>query len=175
MGLRLNLPVAKSVRAAVGTELTLIPDRKLHRQRRIERRLAATPPQTGAHAERAAIAGQLKVLVRLVVTVVDRIMGGAPQHAAQGDLGTGVEEMINAQAQFGSVAEERFLLVKFALADFRVIVGEAAAGQPEAEVRVWAERAADPQRRLQAGGRDRQPQRQICAQELRLVAVIIGI
>ena len=46
------------------------------------------------------------------------------------------------------MAEEGFVLAKIALADFGVAVGKAAAGQAEAHIGMWAERAADAEFRI---------------------------
>src|SRR5439155_8487020 len=137
--------VAKTINAVGRAELAFVPQRELHGQGRIERRFAATPTQAGADAEQAVILWQGKVRSRVIVPAVSRVVGRAAQHAIQRNSPAGIEQVINAEREFTAKAGEGLGSKVLTLIDLCVIVGEAAAGDTHAQVRIFAQGAADAQ------------------------------
>src|SRR5436190_9110326 len=70
------------------------------------------------------------------------------------------------------MADERFVRQELAAANFVVTVGKPAARKPDPEVRVITNDLANPQFRIDVGRRNRQPQRLVCAEKIRLVMKI---
>ena len=95
-----------------------------------------------------------------------------PQDAVERDLLAGVEQMIDGAGEFRAVAIERIGGVVFSVAKFKVTVGETAAGQAQAQIRVRTKRAAEAQFRIQINRGDRQAQGQIALIEIGLVVII---
>ena len=83
--------------------------------------------------------------------------------------------MINAGRNFRAVAVKGFAGIIRAAADFVVAVGKPAAGQPEGKIRVRPKAVDEAEFGIQIHRRDRQPQREIGAQKIRLVVVIKGV
>src|SRR5258706_12934239 len=102
-------------------------------------------------------------------------MNDAAQNSIQWDLVTGIEQMISAGRKFTPVTGEGLLRPENALANFGIAVGKAPAGSTKSDVSIWTEGMADAQFRIQIRWGNRQPQRQICAEKVGLVSVIISI
>src|SRR5580765_8582336 len=96
MRMALNLPFAIAVIVRVGAEFSLIPEGKLHREGWKQRRLAPAPAQSCAHAERASLFRQLKLIVRFVLPIVRGVMCYAAQHSIEWNQLTGIEQLIQA-------------------------------------------------------------------------------
>src|ERR1700743_460927 len=59
-----------------------------------------------------------------------------------------------------------------ALADFRIAIRKSSSGDAHAEVRILAQEMAEPDLGIQISRRDRQPQRDVGVQKIRLVPKI---
>ena len=102
-------------------------------------------------------------------------MRRAAQNEVQRNFVAGIEQMINARGNFPAVAVERFGRQKCAVVNFIVIVPKTAAGQADAQIRVRPQRADEAQFRIQINRRERQPQRQVRPQKIRLVVIIKSV
>ena len=166
---------AETVGARVGAEFTLIPRGQFHRQRREQRRLDAAPAQACAHAEFAVVGRQLKCGGGVVVALEHGIMRRAAHNQVQRNFVGGIEQMIDARRNFPAVAGEGFGLNEFAAADFIVAVGKSAARHAKGEIRVGSETMDEAEFGIQIHRRERQPQREVRAQEIRPVVVIKSV
>ena len=164
--------VEEAIRAGVGAKLSFVPDGQFHRERREQRRLDAAPAQTGAYAELAAILRQSKSRGRAVIAVESGIMRRAAEDQIQRNQVAGIEQMINAGRNFAAVAVERLVGIIFAAVDFVVTVRKTAAGQADGEVRVRPQPVDKAEFGIEIHRRDRQPQRQVRAQKIRLVVIV---
>jgi hypothetical protein len=102
-------------------------------------------------------------------------MDRAAQKKIQRNQSARIEQMINARGNFPAVAVEGFARKKRAGANFIVAVAKTAAGDADAQVRVRTECADEAEFGVHINRRDRQPQRQVCAQKIRLVVIIKSI
>src|SRR6266566_8221755 len=146
MRMRLKFPVVgQTVGSTLRAELAFVPDGKLHGQRREESWLAATPAQTRARAESAVVRRQLEGALRGVIPLIGRVARDAADDSIERNLLTGIEQVINAQGQTPAVAREGFVGQVGALAHFRVIISETAAGHADSQVGLLADGVADAQ------------------------------
>ena len=147
---------AETVGARVGAEFTLIPRGQFHRQRREQRRLDAAPAQACAHAEFAVVGRQLKCGGGVVVALEHGIMRRAAHNQVQRNFVGGIEQMIDARRDFAATTKS-------------------AAREAKGEIRVGSETMDEAEFGIQIHRRERQPQREVRAQEIRPVVVIKSV
>jgi hypothetical protein len=83
--------------------------------------------------------------------------------------------MIDREGPFGAVPHKRFFRQIFTFLEFVVIIGEPAAGQADAQVRVRPQQPHQPHFGIQINRRQGQAQGDVGVEEIRLVHVIIAI
>jgi 3-methyl-2-oxobutanoate hydroxymethyltransferase len=83
--------------------------------------------------------------------------------------------MINAGGNLAAIPDERLAFFQISLADFGIAVRVAPPGDPNPHIRMFPEQVADPEFRIDVEWRNRGPEGEICAEEIRLVVVIEGI
>ena len=116
--------------------------------------------------------GSAKLGAVFIAAVISGIMRRAAQDEVQRNQVAGIEQMIDARGDFPAVAFEGLAGIVCAAMDFIVTVGKAAAGQAEAKIRVRPQTMDKAEFGIQIHRRHGQPQRQVRAQEIRLVMII---
>ncbi len=178
VGIRVDLPIARwidvsePVNVVFHAILAVVPHGKFQSQGRKQCRLLAAPAQAGADRNGAPVLRQFEIIRRVVIPFVKRIMKGGAHHAVERHPGAVVEQVINAGGQFRSMAGEGLFRQIFSLIDFIIGIRKAATRQPDADVRMRSQRIPDPQFRIEINRRDGRPQREIGAQEIRLIVII---
>ena len=97
------------------------------------------------------------------------------QDEIQRNLVARVEQMIHAAVDLRAIAIKGFPFQPFAVADFIVAVGKAAAGQAEGEIGVRSQSMVETEFGVNIRRGQGEPQREVGTEEIRLVMVIIGI
>src|SRR5258706_294243 len=107
MRLRRHAAVAvESVALRGSPEVSLVPNRKLHRQRWKQSRFLSSPTKAGADLKVAAISGHLEAIGGIASATIRRIMSDAAQNPIQRDFLAGVKKVIDADGEFTPVAVE---------------------------------------------------------------------
>ena len=102
-------------------------------------------------------------------------MRRASHHEIQRDELAGIEQVIHARGKFRAVAVVGFFLDPFAAANFIVAVGKTAAGHADGKIGIRAEAVDETEFRIEIDRRDGQPQREVRAEKIRLVVVVISV
>ena len=120
----------------------------------------------------AAIPRQGEVGGRVVAAIISGIMRRAAQDEVQRNQVAGIEQMIDACGDFAAVAVKRLAGIIGAAVDFVVAVGEPAARQADGQSPCSAPARGQSRIRNPDIPAPRQPQRQVRAQEIRLVVIV---
>jgi carbamoyl-phosphate synthase large subunit len=99
-------------------------------------------------------------------------MRRAAQNEVQRNQVGGIEQMINARRNFAAAAFKGLAGIVRAAMDFVVAVGKTAARQADGKVRVRPQPVDKAELGIEIHRRHRQPERQVRAQEIRLVVII---
>src|SRR5690349_16403338 len=128
MRMRVDLAIIiKTVGLWISADVTLVPNRKLHRLAwEQDWRLAATP-QTGADGENAAMLRLHEISGRVGRFRVRNKSGAALHHAVERDFSAWIEQVINAKAGLATKTLKRFFPIPVAHTDFVIVITVTAA------------------------------------------------
>ncbi len=164
-----------AVGAAFASELSLVPGGEFHAEIGEHDRLDAPPPQADPEEEVLAVLGHFEAWGGGIVGFVEGEVTAGADDGVEGDEPVGVEEVVEGDGGVAAVAGEGLFAVEVAEADFGVGVGESAAGDPEGEVGLGPEGAAEAEFGIEVNGGDRDAEGEVGADPLRSVHVVEGI